>query len=426
MVGYKTILTNTSLPNYDNTATVTYRLSGEKQPTTVHWSKTVKNIAFDAHVYGTNPRELKIIKQYQDDDGSTKTAQGVVFEITYPDGKTVKKTTDAKGIIDLTDLDAGTYMIKEISAPSYLEVSDQTWKYVVSAKEKGQGLIVTDKKKFSMPWKPLTPAKKPATDYSNTHAWYPLTPATKPATDYSNTHAWYPLTPAKKPATDYSNTHAWYPLTPATKPSTETSIPWTPLTPAKEVKPWTPLTPSTKVIPWTDYSNNKSQTVIPWTDYSNNKSKTVIPWTPLVPQDVPSLEPGKRAQDSATPTTEDVIPWTSLTPSTPATSNENQPTTDDSTMPSATTTSETDLAVPEDVPTSSTPQQPVVENTSQPVLATTDRVLPASTIKTDTQENVVRGNQLPQTGNNKNAQLAIFMLGGLLLVASLAVAPKRN
>lgn len=85
-------------------------------------------------------------------------------------------------------------------------------------KDKKKPTDTTDNPKESIPWTPLTPAKKTA-------PWTPLTPARK-------TTPWTPLTPAKK-------TTPWTPLTPAKK-----TAPWTPLTPAKKATPSIPLSPA--------------------------------------------------------------------------------------------------------------------------------------------------------------------------------------
>ncbi len=202
MMGYITSLTDDSLPYYENTATVTYRLHGENSATTVNESKTVENASFDAHVYGTIPHELKIVKMYKDDDGSIKTPEDVEFEISDGKGWSQVYTTDKNGIIDIKNLDAGKYIIKEIKAPDFLEVSDKTWEYVVFENQSGKALPVFDKKKSFIPWTPLIPSKIEI-------PWKSLTPA-------KHVIPMVPLIPAKK--------------------STEDVVPMRPLIPASKVE----------------------------------------------------------------------------------------------------------------------------------------------------------------------------------------------
>ncbi len=209
LIGYGTKITDNDLAVFNNTATVIYQLEEESQPTTVDYSKAVKSISFDANVTGTKPGEMKIINKYTDEKGKIKTLPDASFVIIKPDGESMTYTTDENGVIDIKDLPAGKYTIKQITVPDWIDFSkakDQTWTIEISDNENGTPLIVYNEVKKSIPWTPLTPAKE-----------------VKP---------WTPLTPAKE-------VKPWTPLTPAKEVK-----PWTPLTPAKEVKPWTPLTPA--------------------------------------------------------------------------------------------------------------------------------------------------------------------------------------
>ena len=294
ILSYTTVITDNDLSNFDNSATVSYKLVGEEAKT-VTYNKSVQNVSFDASVTGTEPGELKIIKKVS---GKNEVLPGVKFKITYPTGKEVYETTDNSGVIDIKNLPAGTYKVQEVSAPDWIDIEhakDKVYDVKVSASEKGRALIVynspkrTKRDTDSIPW----------TDYSNNKAKEVI-----PWTDYSNNKAKEVI-----PWTDYSNNKA------------------------KEVIPWTDYSnnKAKEVIPWTDYSNNKAKEVIPWTDYSNNKAKEVIPWTPLTPAtEVRPWIPLK-------PSTE-VTPWIELT-SAKSTSEPKQETSSAKDTPSSSSTS---------------------------------------------------------------------------------------
>ena len=231
ILSYTTVITDNDLSNFDNSATVSYKLVGEEAKT-VTYNKSVQNVSFDASVTGTEPGELKIIKKVS---GKNEVLPGVKFKITYPTGKEVYETTDNSGVIDIKNLPAGTYKVQEVSAPDWIDIEhakDKVYDVKVSASEKGRALIVynspkrTKRDTDSIPW----------TDYSNNKAKEVI-----PWTDYSNNKAKEVI-----PWTDYSNNKA------------KEVIPWTPLTPATEVRPWIPLKPSTEVTPWIELTSAKS------------------------------------------------------------------------------------------------------------------------------------------------------------------------
>ena len=229
LVGYGTKITDNDLAVFNGgRLTVSYQLREDSQPTTVEYSYSVKNVSFDANVTGTKPGEMKIINKYTDDEGKIKILPDATFEVIKPDSESMTYTTDENGVIDIKDLPAGKYTIKQITVPDWIDFSkakDQTWTIEISDRENGTPLIVYNEVKKSIPWTPLTPAKE-------VKPWTPLTPA-------KEVKPWTPLTPAKE-------VKPWTPLTPAKEVK-----PWTPLTSAKEVKPWTPLTPAKEVKPWT-------------------------------------------------------------------------------------------------------------------------------------------------------------------------------
>lgn len=228
LIGYGTKITDNDLAVFNNTATVTYQLKEESQPTTVDYSKAVKNISFDANVTGTKPGEMKIINKYTDEEGKIKTLSDATFVIIKPDGESMTYTTDENGVIDIKDLPAGKYTIKQITVPDWIDFSkakDQTWTIEILDNENGTPLIVYNDVKKSIPWTPLTPAKD-----------------TKP---------WVPLTPAKD-----------------TKP-------WTPLTPAKDTKPWTPLTPAAIIKPADKHADSEAAATPSTSAAHINKSNAV-------------------------------------------------------------------------------------------------------------------------------------------------------
>jgi uncharacterized surface anchored protein len=219
VVGYNTTVIDGSKENYTNTADVSYTLRGgtRTKGNSDYYTKTVKNLFLDAHVYGTKPNELKIVKL---DADTSEPIAGVKFEITDPNGKTKTYSTNEQGIIDLMDVASGTYSVQETEAAKGYILDSKKQEINISGKA-GIATVFKNKKQTSIPWEPLTPAKE-------TKPWTPLTPA-------KETKPWTPLTPAKE-------TKPWTPLTPAKE-----TKPWTPLTPAKETKPWEPLTPAKPV-----------------------------------------------------------------------------------------------------------------------------------------------------------------------------------
>lgn len=168
-------------PRYDNTANVTYQLLDQQSSSQACSDSVENNFGFDAHVYGTRPGELKIIKNSVDESGKKTRLPGVVFEIICPDGQTkMERTTDAEGVIDINNLPAGTYKVREISAPKTVTFDDKkVYEVKVSATENGRALVVDNqKKKESIPW----------TDYSKNPSktvvpWTPLTPTTDHSSD---------------------------------------------------------------------------------------------------------------------------------------------------------------------------------------------------------------------------------------------------
>ena len=145
LVGYGTKITDNDLAVFNNTANVSYQLKEDSQPTTVEYSYSVKNVSFDANVTGTKPGEMKIINKYTDDEGKIKILPDATFEVIKPDDESMTYTTDENGVIDIKDLPAGKYTIKQITVPDWIDFSkakDQTWTIEISDNANGTPLIV--------------------------------------------------------------------------------------------------------------------------------------------------------------------------------------------------------------------------------------------------------------------------------------------
>ena len=72
---YTTDVIDNGFKSFDNVAKIQYQLENEDVKSTVV-TKTVKNVSFDAKVYGVRPNELKIIKKVKGED---KVIPGVAF-----------------------------------------------------------------------------------------------------------------------------------------------------------------------------------------------------------------------------------------------------------------------------------------------------------------------------------------------------------
>lgn len=159
-LGYLTEITDPTAVSFTNTATGSYQLAGQT-PQDYDFAATVRNVNFDASVTGTKPGELKIIKYY-DENGSRKFLPGVTFEITAQTGKKWQATTDAHGVISLKNMIAGTYSVREIAAPDWIdldEVRDRTWQVAVLSSSEGQALEIINHKKPA-PEEPANPGDK--------------------------------------------------------------------------------------------------------------------------------------------------------------------------------------------------------------------------------------------------------------------------
>ncbi|WP_283585832.1 prealbumin-like fold domain-containing protein [Limosilactobacillus ingluviei] len=149
LLGYLTRILTTAGTELVNQVTGTYQLPGQAQQGFTYQTQ-VRNIAFDATVTGVRPGNLKIIKQYQD-GVKRKTLAEATFVIINPVTTQVwVEKTNAQGIIELTNVPAGTYVVREIAAPAFIDltkVKDQEWQIKVSASEAGQALVIVNEKK---------------------------------------------------------------------------------------------------------------------------------------------------------------------------------------------------------------------------------------------------------------------------------------
>lgn len=99
---------------------------------------------------GVRPGNLKIIKQYQDGAERKPLAEATFVIINPVTTQVWVEKTNAQGIIELTNVPAGTYVVREIAAPSFIDltkVKDQEWQIKVSASEAGQALVIVNEKK---------------------------------------------------------------------------------------------------------------------------------------------------------------------------------------------------------------------------------------------------------------------------------------
>ena len=149
LLGYLTRILTTAGTEFVNQVTGTYQLPGQA-PQSFTYQTQVRNVAFDATVTGVRPGNLKIIKQYQD-GAERKPLAEATFVIVNPVTTQVwVETTNAQGIIELTNVSAGTYVVREIAAPAFIDltkVKDQEWQIKVSASEAGQALVIVNEKK---------------------------------------------------------------------------------------------------------------------------------------------------------------------------------------------------------------------------------------------------------------------------------------
>ena len=149
LLGYLTRILTTAGAEFINQVTGTYQLPGQA-PQSFTYQTQVRNVAFDATVTGVRPGNLKIIKQYQDGAERKPLAEATFVVVNPVTTQVWVETTNAQGIIELTNVSAGTYVVREIAAPAFIDlakVKDQEWHIQVSASEAGQALVIVNEKK---------------------------------------------------------------------------------------------------------------------------------------------------------------------------------------------------------------------------------------------------------------------------------------
>ena len=149
LLGYLTRILTTAGTEFVNQVTGTYQLPGQAQQGFTYQTQ-VRNVAFDATVTGVRPGNLKIIKQYQDGAERKPLAEATFVIINPVTTQVWVEKINAQGIIELTNVPAGTYVVREIAAPAFIDltkVKDQEWQIKVSASEAGQALVIVNEKK---------------------------------------------------------------------------------------------------------------------------------------------------------------------------------------------------------------------------------------------------------------------------------------
>ena len=149
LLGYLTRILTTAGTEFVNQVTGTYQLPGQT-PQSFTYQTQVRNIDFDATVTGVRPGNLKIIKQYQDGAERKPLAEATFVIINPVTIQVWVEKTNAQRIIELTNVPAGTYVVREIAAPAFIDltkVKDQEWQIQVSASEVGQALVIVNEKK---------------------------------------------------------------------------------------------------------------------------------------------------------------------------------------------------------------------------------------------------------------------------------------
>ncbi|MGX7014333.1 SpaA isopeptide-forming pilin-related protein [Vagococcus silagei] len=110
-----------------------YQLSSEKLPFTIKENDT-QLIELTAKNTKTPVEKGKVQLKKVDSTDSTKVLSGAKFELYTESGTKVGTyTTDRDGLIKVTDLTAGNYYFKEISAPTGYELSVQELKFTITS-----------------------------------------------------------------------------------------------------------------------------------------------------------------------------------------------------------------------------------------------------------------------------------------------------
>ena len=135
---------------YESNGSVKYQLKdkGEEKYELV---TKVKNFDLDVTLMQAYSGILQIVKLYQDKDGKVKPLEGVTFLISKQNGQEIGTfTTDKEGLINVKDLEYGTYVLKEVKAPDFIdldEVKDKTWSVEIKDNAGKPFIIINNLKK---------------------------------------------------------------------------------------------------------------------------------------------------------------------------------------------------------------------------------------------------------------------------------------
>lgn len=121
---YKTKITDYSKKEFVNKTKAWFKEYGQEEVSGEEFNFTVANIHAGANITGTVQGELKIFKVVE---GTKNPIEGVSFLVEKVDGSIIKDgktsleiTTNADGIADVKNLSVGKYIVKEVSAPSWI------------------------------------------------------------------------------------------------------------------------------------------------------------------------------------------------------------------------------------------------------------------------------------------------------------------
>ena len=138
-ITYHTYITRPTQEIFYNNTLAWYDAIGYKKVEGIEVNHSARNAYAGAGIIGVLKGELKIYKSTQ---LYGLPIQGVVFELTREDGEiiadgktTITLTTDENGIASIKDLKSGVYLVKEISAPEWIEfdpLTAQTYKFTIS------------------------------------------------------------------------------------------------------------------------------------------------------------------------------------------------------------------------------------------------------------------------------------------------------
>ena len=121
---YKTKITDYSKKEFVNKTKAWYKEHGQNEVNGEDFDFAVANINAGANITGTVQGELRIFKVVE---GTKNPIEGVVFRIEKADGSVIKDgktsleiTTQQDGVADVKNLPVGKYVVKEVSAPSWI------------------------------------------------------------------------------------------------------------------------------------------------------------------------------------------------------------------------------------------------------------------------------------------------------------------